>query len=87
MTWIVLNSGMSHSYSTHRDKNLSRISRGFDDRTSEPPATLGNQVILSVNFSEVSMPYSDPCLSVCFSLILCMRDREPSRICWNIFLH
>ncbi|CAI9785327.1 unnamed protein product [Fraxinus pennsylvanica] len=36
-------SGVSHSYSTHRDQNLTRISRRFDDRTAEPPATLGNQ--------------------------------------------
>lgn len=44
-----IKSGMSHSYSTQRDKNLSKLTgfafsdRRFDDRTAESPATLGNQ--------------------------------------------
>ncbi|KAL6577727.1 Inorganic pyrophosphatase ttm2 [Orobanche minor] len=38
-----LRSGMSHSYSTNRDKNLSKVNRRFEDRTSDMPTTLGNQ--------------------------------------------
>ncbi|KAK3015413.1 hypothetical protein RJ639_007485, partial [Escallonia herrerae] len=44
-----LKSGMSHSYSTRRDKSLSKLTefafddRNFDDRTTESQATLGSQ--------------------------------------------
>ena len=44
---------MSHSYSTHRDKNLSNhtgfsvSNRKFDDRPTELPAMLANKVIYS----------------------------------------
>ncbi|KAI3452954.1 hypothetical protein Pfo_009617 [Paulownia fortunei] len=38
-----LRSGMSHSYSTNRDKNLSKMNRRFEDRTADSPATLANQ--------------------------------------------
>ncbi|KAL6566424.1 Inorganic pyrophosphatase ttm2 [Orobanche gracilis] len=38
-----LRSGMSHSYSTNRDKNLSNVNRRFEDRTSDMPTKLGNQ--------------------------------------------
>ncbi|KAK6116396.1 hypothetical protein DH2020_049858 [Rehmannia glutinosa] len=37
-----LRSGMSHSYSTNRDKNLSKMNRRFEDRTTDLPATLAN---------------------------------------------
>ncbi|KAK6133786.1 hypothetical protein DH2020_032497 [Rehmannia glutinosa] len=37
-----LRSGMSHSYSTNRDKNLSKMNRRFEDRTADLPATLAN---------------------------------------------
>ncbi|XP_020547430.1 uridine-cytidine kinase C isoform X2 [Sesamum indicum] len=37
-----LRSGMSHSYSTNRDKNLSK-NRRFEDRTADSSATLANQ--------------------------------------------
>ncbi|CAA0822461.1 Phosphoribulokinase / Uridine kinase family [Striga hermonthica] len=36
-------SGMSHSYSTNRDKNLSKVNRRFENRSPDLPATLGNQ--------------------------------------------
>lgn len=44
-----IKSGMSHSYSTQRDKNLLKLTgfaisdRRFDDRTAKSPATLANQ--------------------------------------------
>ncbi|KAK3031795.1 hypothetical protein RJ639_036947, partial [Escallonia herrerae] len=39
-----LKSGMSHSYSTRRDKSLSKLTEfAFDDRTTESQATLGSQ--------------------------------------------
>ena len=48
---VILNSGMSHSYSTQRDnKNLVKLtgyganSRRFDDRNSESSSLLANQV-------------------------------------------
>jgi hypothetical protein len=43
---------MSHSYSSQRDKNLSKLtgpaatSNRFDDRNLESPAALANQVLL-----------------------------------------
>ncbi|KAL0430048.1 UNVERIFIED_CONTAM: Inorganic pyrophosphatase TTM2 [Sesamum radiatum] len=37
-----LKSGMSQSYSTHRDKNLSKMNIGFEDRTIDSPSTLAN---------------------------------------------
>lgn len=49
---LTLNSGMSHSYSTQRDKNLSKHavcvgnSRRFDDRSTDSAATLANQVCI-----------------------------------------
>ncbi|KAF5449442.1 hypothetical protein F2P56_029886 [Juglans regia] len=45
-----LKSGMSHSYSTQRDMNLAKLtgytanSRRFDERNTESPATLANQL-------------------------------------------
>ncbi|KAK3222710.1 hypothetical protein Dsin_009735 [Dipteronia sinensis] len=48
-----LQSGMSHSYSTHRDKNLSKLTvyagnnRRFDDRSADSPATLANQGVIT----------------------------------------
>ncbi|KAL3636152.1 Inorganic pyrophosphatase ttm2 [Castilleja foliolosa] len=38
-----LRSGMSHSYSTNRDTNLSNVNRRFEDRTSDMPSALANQ--------------------------------------------
>jgi hypothetical protein len=46
---------MSHSYSSQRDKNLSKLtglaatSKRFDDRNLESPAALANQVFLLVS--------------------------------------
>lgn len=48
---FALNSGLSHSYSTQRDKNLPQFTgfhvngRRFDDRSSESTVTPANQVI------------------------------------------
>lgn len=50
---------MSHSYSTHRDKNIYKLtnlafsSQNFDDRATESPATLGNEVILRQSVFQV----------------------------------
>ncbi|KAB1206556.1 Uridine-cytidine kinase C [Morella rubra] len=55
-----LKSGMSHSYSTQRDKNLAKItgytgnSRRFEDRNSESPATLANQGIITQLSEQIS---------------------------------
>ncbi|KAL1556607.1 Inorganic pyrophosphatase ttm2, variant 2 [Salvia divinorum] len=38
-----LRSGLSHSYTSNRDKNLSKINRRFEDRTADPQTTLANQ--------------------------------------------
>ncbi|KAL7149265.1 hypothetical protein ABFS83_05G027900 [Erythranthe nasuta] len=38
-----LRSGMSQSYTTNRDKNLSKMNRRFDDHTADSPAILANQ--------------------------------------------
>ncbi|XP_011077677.1 uridine-cytidine kinase C isoform X2 [Sesamum indicum] len=46
-----LKSGMSQSYSTHRDKNLSKMNIGFEDRT-ESPSTLANHVGAVTQLSE-----------------------------------
>ena len=51
--FILFYSGMSRSYSTHRDNSLANhtgfsISNGrFDERTTESPAMLANEVIHS----------------------------------------
>ncbi|GFQ01390.1 uridine-cytidine kinase c [Phtheirospermum japonicum] len=47
-------SGMSHSYSTNRDKNLSKSNRRFEDRTSDMPATLGAVTHLSEQISTLN---------------------------------
>ncbi|XP_051148762.1 inorganic pyrophosphatase TTM2-like [Andrographis paniculata] len=39
-----LRSGMSHSYSTNRDRNLSKLETRFEDRTAEAPMPLANQL-------------------------------------------
>ncbi|XP_047964406.1 inorganic pyrophosphatase TTM2-like isoform X1 [Salvia hispanica] len=38
-----LRSGLSHSYSSNREKNLTKIDRRFEDRTADSQATLTNQ--------------------------------------------
>ncbi|KAL0408788.1 UNVERIFIED_CONTAM: Inorganic pyrophosphatase TTM2 [Sesamum radiatum] len=48
-----LRSGMSHSYSTNRDKNLSK-NRRFEDRTSDSSATLANQGAVSHLSEQIS---------------------------------
>lgn len=69
----VLNSGLSHSYSTQRDKDLPRFagfdfsSQIFDDETTKSPATIGNQVNLS---KMVSMPCHSLFLSGTFLMYL-----------------
>ncbi|KAH6762969.1 Phosphoribulokinase / Uridine kinase family [Perilla frutescens var. hirtella] len=35
--------GLSHSYSSNRDKNLSKMNRRFEDRTADSQVTLANQ--------------------------------------------
>ncbi|KAL0396865.1 UNVERIFIED_CONTAM: Inorganic pyrophosphatase TTM2 [Sesamum calycinum] len=47
-----LKSGMSQSYSTHRDKNLSKMNIGFEDRTTDSPSTLANHVGAVTQLSE-----------------------------------
>ncbi|KAG8382974.1 hypothetical protein BUALT_Bualt05G0135700 [Buddleja alternifolia] len=44
--WEVFNTicgGMSHSYSTNRDTNISKINRSFEDRTADSSARSANQ--------------------------------------------
>lgn len=48
-----LKSGTSRSYSTHRDKNLSKMNRRFEDGTTGPESTFANQQGASVQLSEV----------------------------------
>ncbi|KAL1568514.1 Inorganic pyrophosphatase ttm2 [Salvia divinorum] len=38
-----LRSGLSHSYSSNREKNLTKIDRRFEDRTADSQSTLTNQ--------------------------------------------
>ncbi|KAH6802147.1 Phosphoribulokinase / Uridine kinase family [Perilla frutescens var. frutescens] len=38
-----LKGGLSHSYSSNRDKNLSKMNRRFEDRTADSQVTLPNQ--------------------------------------------
>lgn len=52
-----MNSGMSQSYTTQRDKNISKLTgyaangRRFDERNTEADATLANQVtLMTTNF-------------------------------------
>ncbi|KAL0380689.1 UNVERIFIED_CONTAM: Inorganic pyrophosphatase TTM2 [Sesamum angustifolium] len=47
-----IKSGMSQSYSTHRDKNLSKMNIGFEDRTTDSPSTLANHVGAVTQLSE-----------------------------------
>ncbi|XP_043699620.1 inorganic pyrophosphatase TTM2-like isoform X2 [Telopea speciosissima] len=54
-----LRSGMSHSYSTQRDKNLSKLTiavnnRRFDGRNPESPAMLANQGIITQLSEQIS---------------------------------
>ncbi|KAL7240767.1 hypothetical protein ACSBR2_006420 [Camellia fascicularis] len=55
-----LRSGMSHSYSTQRDKNLSKITgfsannQRFDDRTTESQAALANQGVITQLSEQIS---------------------------------
>ncbi|KAL5759276.1 hypothetical protein ACOSP7_017801 [Xanthoceras sorbifolium] len=53
-----LQSGMSHSYSTQRDKNLSKLyagnSRRFDDRSADSPATLATQGVFTQLSEQIS---------------------------------
>lgn len=52
--------GMSHSYSTQREKNLSKLTklainnRRFDGRTPDSPATLGNQGVITQLSEQIS---------------------------------
>ncbi|XP_042505154.1 inorganic pyrophosphatase TTM2-like [Macadamia integrifolia] len=55
-----LSSGMSHSYSTQRDKNLSKLTRldvnnrRFDGRNHESPAMLANQGVITQLSEQIS---------------------------------
>ncbi|KAI8023608.1 Inorganic pyrophosphatase TTM2 [Camellia lanceoleosa] len=55
-----LRSGLSHSYSTQRDKNLSKITgfsannQQFDDRTTESQAALANQGVIMQLSEQIS---------------------------------
>ncbi|THG14765.1 hypothetical protein TEA_006809 [Camellia sinensis var. sinensis] len=55
-----LRSGMSHSYSTQRDKNLSKMTgfsannQRFDDRTTESQAALANQGVITQLSEQIS---------------------------------
>ncbi|GMP58390.1 hypothetical protein CsSME_00022072 [Camellia sinensis var. sinensis] len=55
-----LRSGLSHSYSTQRDKNLSKITgfsannQRFDDRTTESQAALANQGVITQLSEQIS---------------------------------
>ncbi|KAL3824022.1 hypothetical protein ACJIZ3_020051 [Penstemon smallii] len=50
-----LRSGMSHSYSTNRDKNLSKMNRRFDDRTNDSSsANQGSMSHLSEQISTLN---------------------------------
>ncbi|GJW43005.1 uridine-cytidine kinase C-like protein [Tanacetum coccineum] len=50
-----LKSGMSHSYSTARDKNLTSISsQRFDDRNQEPTSTVASQGAISQLSEQIS---------------------------------
>lgn len=56
-------SGMSHSYSTRRDKNIYKLtnlafsSQNFDDRATGSPVTIGNEVILRQSVFQVIVVY------------------------------
>ncbi|GAV80215.1 PRK domain-containing protein/CYTH domain-containing protein [Cephalotus follicularis] len=53
--------GMSHSYSTQRDKNLPKLigfpanNRIYDDRNSESPATISNQGVITQLSEQISL--------------------------------
>uniref|UniRef100_A0A5B7AIY2 Putative uridine-cytidine kinase C isoform X1 n=1 Tax=Davidia involucrata TaxID=16924 RepID=A0A5B7AIY2_DAVIN len=55
-----LNRGISHSFSTQRDKNLSKLTklavnnRRFDGRTPDSPATLANQGVITQLSEQIS---------------------------------
>ncbi|XP_010261757.1 PREDICTED: uridine-cytidine kinase C-like isoform X1 [Nelumbo nucifera] len=54
-----LKSGLSHSYTTHRDKNLSKLTRlavnsRIDGRVPESPATLANQGVITQLSEQIS---------------------------------
>ncbi|KAJ4710643.1 uridine-cytidine kinase C-like [Melia azedarach] len=55
-----LRSGMSHSYSTQRDKNLSKLTgfasnnRRFGDRSAESPTTLASQGVITQLSEQIS---------------------------------
>ncbi|PIN12749.1 Armadillo/beta-Catenin/plakoglobin [Handroanthus impetiginosus] len=49
-----LRSGMSHSYSTNRDKNLSKMDRRFEGRAPDSPATLANQGAITQLSEQIS---------------------------------
>ncbi|KAK1389877.1 inorganic pyrophosphatase TTM2 [Heracleum sosnowskyi] len=55
-----IRSGMSHSYSTHRDKNMYKLNnlafsgQNFDDRATESPAAIGNEGAITQLSEQIS---------------------------------
>lgn len=55
-----IRSGMSHSYSTRRDKNIYKLTnlafsgQNFDDRATESPATIGNEGAITQLSEQIS---------------------------------